>query len=114
MARPSGRPNDFITGVHPRVSERAARQTAAPTFAMYITLLAFNGFAVRFSRSAIFFISEFFATIWPVIEILRSLVLVGMIRNDLRTCSNSHHTFVVLLFYLVLLGTFDGIANLAT
>ena len=30
--------------------------------------------AVRFSRSAIFFISELLATIWPLIEILRSLV----------------------------------------
>ena len=39
-------------------------------------LLAFNGnaFAVRFSRSAIFFIGEFLATIWPFNEILRSFV----------------------------------------
>ena len=40
-----------------------------------ITLLPLNGFAVRFSRSAIFFISEVFGDDLPLIEILRSLVV---------------------------------------
>ena len=52
-----------------------ARQTADRR-ARCITLLEFSGFAVRFSRSAIFFISEFLATIWPLIDIL-NLVFIS-------------------------------------
>ena len=83
MARPSGSPNDFITGVYSSVSDRGARQTVdrrrrrcrrrgavncRPT-APYThrrrrtTVSAIhNGsaFAARFSRSAIFLISECF------------------------------------------------------
>ena len=56
--RPVGRPpNEIITGVHSSVSDRVERQTAD---ARCITLLAFNGFAVQFSRSAILFIGAFF------------------------------------------------------
>ena len=57
--RPAVRPNEFITGVHSIVSDRVARDKLLPTRAIY-TLLAFNGnaFAVRFSRSAIFFVSK--------------------------------------------------------
>ena len=78
MARPSGRPavlpNEISTGVHPSVPGRVARETADRR-ARCVTLLTFNGFAVRLSRSAIFFISDFLATMWPLIEIRRSLVV---------------------------------------
>ena len=82
MARQAGRPNDFITNVHSSVSDLAARQTADrrcrrhrgatncwPTLVMYITLVAFNGFSVRFSSSV-----NFWANIWRHIKILWSLV----------------------------------------
>ena len=47
---------------------------------MYITVLAFNGsaFAVVIFSQCDFFISAFLATIYPLIEILRSLVMQDM------------------------------------
>ena len=72
MARLASCPNSFITGVHSIVSDCMARQTAdsrrrrrrgttnmlTDCARCILQLLAFNGIAVRFSRSVIFFVSE--------------------------------------------------------
>jgi len=53
-------PTDGATNYRP--SSSSSSSSWRDKLAMYITLVAFNGFAVRFSHSAIFFISELLAS----------------------------------------------------
>ena len=58
----SGRPpNEIVTDVHSSVSDLEWRDKLLIDARDHIAVLAFNGFAVRYSRSAIFFISDFFS-----------------------------------------------------
>ena len=74
MARPAGRTNS--SAKFTQACRTEWRHKLLTDAAIYITLPAFsnNALAVRFSHSTIFFISEFLATVWPLIEILRCRV----------------------------------------
>ena len=84
--RPTGRPNEFITGVHLCVSDRVAPKTVVRRGDVYYTAFVQR----QCVRSAIFLISDFLATIWPPIEIFRSLVLhifMGQVEHVCRIAS---------------------------